>query len=248
MTDKRELRRERWQALRDAGAARFPGAAGRIPNFTGAEKAAERLAGTAPWKRARILKCNPDLPQRPVRVRALREGKRIYLAVPRLAEPRAFVELDPSWWEPDELWFASSIQGAFAMGRPVTLRQVEPIDLIVTGSVAVARDGARLGKGGGYSDLEYALLREAGAVGARTPIATTVHPTQVLRAGRIPMAAHDVALDLFVTPERTVSCRRAFRRPRGIRWKDLDDEKRAAIPVLARGRVTMGEPRAGRPS
>jgi 5-formyltetrahydrofolate cyclo-ligase len=42
--------------------------------------------------------------------------------------------------------------------------------------VAVNRQGARVGKGGGFSDLEFALLVEAGLVGTDTVVATTVHP------------------------------------------------------------------------
>lgn len=234
--DKHELRRRLWQALRTAGAARFPGAAGRIPNFTGAEAAAERLAAEKRWKRARVVKCNPDLPQRPVRHRALKEGKRIYLAVPKLAESKPFLLLDPARLDERQLWPASSIQGAFELGRPVPLKRMERVDLIVTGCVGAAPDGARLGKGGGYSDLEYALLREASLAGPRTPIATTIHDVQLVADGEIPMAPHDISLDLIVTPSRTVHCARHHRRPRGIDWKRLEPERRAAIPVLARGR------------
>lgn len=39
---------------------------------------------------------------------------------------------------------------------------MRPVDLIVCGTVAVNRRGVRVGKGGGYSDLEFALLVEAG--------------------------------------------------------------------------------------
>ena len=45
---KAELRNEIWSALRAAKATRFPGPEGRIPNFVGAEAAAERLRGTDP--------------------------------------------------------------------------------------------------------------------------------------------------------------------------------------------------------
>jgi hypothetical protein len=38
----------------------------------------------------------PDSPQRPVRLRALKEGKMVYMAVPRLRELECFIELDPS--------------------------------------------------------------------------------------------------------------------------------------------------------
>ena len=231
--DKRELREARWQTLREAGAARFPGARGRIPNFTGAEQAARRLACEHFWGRARVLKANPDMPQRTVRHLALQAGKRVYLAVPRLAAERPFLLLDPERLGPKMLWRASSLQGADELGRPVALDEMDPIDLVVCGSVAVAPDGSRLGKGGGYSDLEYGLLREAGHVTARTPIVTTVHPTQVVAAGLLPMEPHDVSLDGYATPDGFTRCERAFRRPRGILWQALDEEKRAAIPVLA---------------
>ena len=68
---KGSLREEVWAALRSAGVARFPGAEGRIPNFTGAEAAAELLRGTDAWAAAKTLKANPDSPQWPVRQRAL---------------------------------------------------------------------------------------------------------------------------------------------------------------------------------
>src|SRR5260370_42462592 len=49
---KAALRQEVWSAMRAAKVARFPGAAGRIPNFTGAEAAAERLRGLPAWQAA----------------------------------------------------------------------------------------------------------------------------------------------------------------------------------------------------
>ena len=51
------------------------------------------------------------------------------------------------------------------------------------------REGARVGKGGGYSDLEFALLAEAGLVGSAT-MATTAHPLQVLDED-LPETDHD---------------------------------------------------------
>jgi 5-formyltetrahydrofolate cyclo-ligase len=93
---KQEIREGVWQALKEAGAGRFPGIRGRIPNFVGAERAADRLCELDVWKGAKVLKCNPDSPQRPVRLRALKGGKIVYIAVPRLRELKCFIELDPS--------------------------------------------------------------------------------------------------------------------------------------------------------
>jgi 5-formyltetrahydrofolate cyclo-ligase len=212
-------------------AARFPGAQGRVPNFIGAEAAARHLTTLPEWHRARVLKCNPDAPQRPVRYAALQAGKVVYMAVPRLRELKPFIALDPALLGPSGLWPASSIRGAFAAGKPVGLEEMLPINLIVAGSVAVSRDGARLGKGGGYSDLEYALCRQAGLTHSDTPIVSTVHPTQVVSEGSIQMTAHDIALSWFATPEGLVETRRHYPAPRGILWDELG-EKLDEIPVL----------------
>ncbi len=93
---KAALRQEIWSAMSAARVARFPGAAGRIPNFTGAEAAAEQLRGTPAWQRASTLKANPDSAQLPVRQRALEDGKTVYMAVPRLSGPEPFFALDPA--------------------------------------------------------------------------------------------------------------------------------------------------------
>jgi 5-formyltetrahydrofolate cyclo-ligase len=229
--DKHALREEVWHAMTAQKAARFPGAQGRIPNFIGAEAAAQCLITLPEWRRARALKCNPDAPQRPVRYAALQAGKVVYMAVPRLREIKPFIALDPALLGPSGLWPASSIRGAFAVGKPVALGEMQPIDLIVAGSVAVSRDGARLGKGGGYSDLEYALCRQAGLVQAGTPIVSTVHPVQVVSESSIEMTAHDIALSWFATPEGVVETLRRYPSPEGILWDELG-EKLDEIPIL----------------
>lgn len=227
---KQQLRERVWEALRAHGAARFPGAEGRIPNFAGAEDAADRLARLPEWKKATVLKVNPDAPQLPVRRRALAEGKRVFMAVPRLTEERCFIELDPSHLG-REAKKAATIAGAGAMGRPVRIDQVPPLDLIVCGSVAVNRRGERVGKGGGYSDLEFGLLRQAGVVGLRTPVVTTVHSLQILDDD-IEMLPHDIPLDWIVTPDAAIKCEKHHAKPRGVYWDYLTREKISAIPVL----------------
>jgi 5-formyltetrahydrofolate cyclo-ligase len=229
---KAALRDEVWTRLEQAGVTRFPGARHRISNFVGAEAAAERLRTTAPWIAARTVKANPDSPQWPVRQRALEDGKTVYMAVPRLAEPDPFFLLDPEHLA-DTPRRASSIKGASASARTVPVAELDPVDLVVTGCVAVAEDGTRLGKGGGFSDLEAAIAAEAGLFGDGTVVVTTVHELQVLPAGAIPATDHDVRVDLVVTPDRVLTIPRATGRPPPrIRWEELTDDKLAAIPVL----------------
>ena len=210
--------------------ARFPGAKGRIPNFTGAEQCAELVGGLDVWKSSRYIKANPDSPQRAIRHLALKEGKTLYMAVPRLRELKCFVELDPSRLGKN-IYAASSIKGAFEFGRQVSVREMKPVDLILCGSVAVRRDGARVGKGGGYSDLEYAIASGLGILDSKTPIITTVHPLQIV-SNKIDLRPHDIPVDFIVTPGKVIATRTRIKRPKGILWNYLDDEKIAAIPLL----------------
>jgi 5-formyltetrahydrofolate cyclo-ligase len=231
---KAALRDEVWAALTAARAARFPGAAGRISNFVGAEAAAERLRSRPEWRDAATVKANPDSAQLPVRQRALEDGKTVYMAVPRLAEADPFFLLDPDHLA-DKPRTAASISGATRSARRVAVAELAPVDLVVTGCVAVGEDGARRGKGGGFADLEYALAAAAGLIGPGTVVVTTVHELQVRPAGAVPTTAHDVPMDLVVTPERVIDCR-GSRGPRprgGIHWSELTDEKIASIPLLA---------------
>lgn len=202
---------------------------GRIPNFVGAERAAERLAATPEWQSARVVKVNPDAPQLPVRMRALVEGKRLYSPVPRLAGELPFFELDAAQLDVSPRQ-AASIEGMARHGRQVALEQMAHIDLVVSGSVAVNREGVRIGKGGGYADLEFGLLAEAGLIDERTVLVTTVHPLQVLD-GDLPSTEHDFHVHRIVTPDHVIACPVAPQ-PRGIIWEDLDDDKIAAVPVL----------------
>jgi len=228
--DKQDIREHVWQALKEARVARFPGARGRIPNFTGAERAAERLSELDVWKRAKVLKCNPDSPQRPVRLRALREGKTVYMAVPRLRELNCFIELKPSELG-KHVTQASSIEGAFRLGRQVSPKSMRPIDLIICGTVAANRLGARIGKGGGYSDLEYGLAREARLVRRTTPIVTTIHDIQILDE-ELPVLPHDIPVDYIVTPTVVIETHTTLPRPKGIYWEYLPQEKLDEIPYL----------------
>jgi 5-formyltetrahydrofolate cyclo-ligase len=203
-TEKARLRRLVWQRLEAAGAARFPHGSGRIPNFEGATPAAQRLATLPEWQNARVLKCNPDYAQAPLRKLALRQGKLVYMAVPRLHGDKPFIVLDPAILGRNPAR-AATIAGAEKLGRPVAPEDMQPIDAVICGAVAVRPDGARLGKGGGFSDLELAVVRSLGLVTETTPVMTTVHSIQVLDEP-IPMLPHDIALTHFATPDAVYTC------------------------------------------
>jgi 5-formyltetrahydrofolate cyclo-ligase len=143
------------------------------------------------------------------------------MAVPRLREERPFVRLVNE----------ATIKGAMREGHPLAIADMKRVDLVVCGSVAVNRAGVRVGKGGGYSDLELALLIDAGLAGDETVIATTVHPLQLLDE-ELPETEHDFRVHLVVTPDEVVETRADKRAP-GILWHHLEETKIAAVPVLA---------------
>jgi 5-formyltetrahydrofolate cyclo-ligase len=215
------------------GVSRFPGAEGRIPNFAGAKLAAEKLTGHRLWKRAQVIKANPDSPQTHVRRAALEEGKTVIMAVPRLRDPHPFRLLEAKRLSKAAVKEAATIKGALRHGRVVAVDELPEIDFVLTGSVAVNLSGARVGKGGGFSDLEYGILIDAGKIDSHTTVATTVHPIQILRR-HLMVTEHDLPIDLIATPRAVIEVERQYERPRGILWDHLQPPQIREIPILER--------------
>jgi 5-formyltetrahydrofolate cyclo-ligase len=230
---KDQVRKAVWKAMDREGVSRFPGAEGRIPNFAGAKRAAERLAGHRVWKRAQVVKANPDSPQTHARRLALEQGKIVVMAVPRLGDLHPFRVLDPRKLSKAAIREAATIKGALRHGRVVALEEIPEIDFVLCGSVAVNLNGARLGKGGGFSDLEYGILIDTGKIDEHSVIATTVHPIQILREN-LQLTAHDLPVDLIATPRAVIEVENPYERPRGILWDHLQPPQIREIPVLER--------------
>ncbi len=230
---KDQVRGEVWKAMDREGVSRFPGAEGRVPNFAGAKLAAEKLAGHRAWKRAQVVKANPDSPQTHARRAALEEGKTLIMAVPRLRDAHPFRLLEPKKLSKKEIKEAATIKGALRHGRVVAVDDLPEIDLVLCGAVAVNLSGARAGKGGGFSDLEYGILIDAGKIDTHTTVATTVHPIQIVRQ-HVMMTAHDLPVDVIATPRAVLEVERQYERPRGILWDHLQPPQIREIPVLER--------------
>ena len=225
--EKQELRERVWRELERRGVVTFPKPArGRIPNFVGSGEAAARLRSLPVYTSAKTIFANPDAAQLAVRELALRDGKRLIMATPRLRE--GFIMLDPKTIKnPRE---AATIRGAFKYGRNVDIRNVK-VDLIVEGSVAVDLRGGRVGKGGGFGDIEVAILKEVDAAADVTPIVTTVNELQIVES--VPMTEHDMPVDFIITPERTIEVEHGYRKPPGIFWELLPPDAFKLMPILA---------------
>jgi 5-formyltetrahydrofolate cyclo-ligase len=193
---KQLLRIKIWNKLEAERIARFPlPCYGRIPNFEGSEEAALNVRHLDEWKNARVIFANPDYAQRKVREYALMDRKILIMASPRLKH--GFLLVNPG--EAKSEVFASTIKGASKFGRSVNPENMPKPELVFEGSVAVDENGHRLGKGGGYGDIEIQIIRKRFAI---VPIVTTVHEIQVVKA--VPFGEKDERVSIIVTPSRTI--------------------------------------------
>lgn len=231
---KDEMRNRIWGSLEAGGIAIGP-ARSHIPNFTGADLAAWRLTELPAWKAARNVKTNPDPAQYSLRLRALYEGKTLYCPVPELVQHAPYVRVDPAELRAKNITFelAASHQGYMFHGERIEFADVPPLDFCVFGSVAVTREGARTGKGGGFADLEAGILNELGKIGAATPLVTTVHSTQIVPADQIVMLEFDCWLDYVATEKELIATGSTHPRPKGIAWEHVQPDQYLSIPFLA---------------
>ncbi|MEZ0290116.1 MAG: 5-formyltetrahydrofolate cyclo-ligase [Sulfolobales archaeon] len=213
---KESIREEMWITLEARGVALFPKPVfNRIPNFVGSNDSARLISTLEVFKNARVVEVGPDRPQAGVRRLALEHGKILIVPSPRLRE--GLVLIDPSKHSTEEFSELVNIRTFMSRGEKIDPWDLPKIDLMVVGSVAVNFKGARVGKGGGFSDLEYAILREFNKVSEETPVVTNVHELQIIDRD-IPMEKHDLPVDLIVTPERVYKTKRIYRKPEGIYW------------------------------
>ncbi len=216
-----------WDRLQSEGVARFPFPPhNRIPNFAGAEEAAQRLLEDPIFASVKRIKANPDAPQLPLRALALEAGITVVVPTPRLRG--GFKELDASDIPDGEHRRAASLSHMDGYAQPVALEELVPVDLVVTGSVAVTRQGARCGKGEGYGDLEVAILQEL--CHDPVPVATTVHPLQIVE--RLPQDTTDLHLGRIATPDQTLDTGRDQPPVTRIDWGKLDEDRLDDMPVL----------------
>ncbi|XP_027357681.1 5-formyltetrahydrofolate cyclo-ligase-like protein COG0212 isoform X2 [Abrus precatorius] len=197
----------------------------RIPNFVGASLAADKVA--------QCVKVNPDSPQKQVRFLTLSDGKKLLTPQPRL-RTGFFSALESNMLTLDTMKEACTSVGVAKYGRPIGLDEKIKVDLIVIGSVAVdPSTGARLGKGEGFAELEYGMLRYMGAIDDSTPVVTSVHDCQLV--DDIPvekLLIHDVPVDIICTPTEVIFTHTSIPKPQGIYWDKLSPEKLGQIRVL----------------
>ncbi|KAJ3671423.1 hypothetical protein LUZ60_007502 [Juncus effusus] len=228
------IRKRVWDMMEKEGIARNPRPVHhRIPNFDGAASAAETLAQLEVFQKSSCVKVNPDSPQKQVRFLTLTGGKKLLTPQPRL-RTGFFSVLEAPAVPAGAILEACTSVGAAKYGKPINLDEKIKVDLIVIGSVAVDPvTGARLGKGEGFAELEYGMLRYMGSIDDSTMVVTTVHDRQLVDG--IPaekLLIHDVPVDIICTPTRIIFTNTKIPKPQGIYWEKLSPEKLGQIRIL----------------
>ncbi|MDL4843255.1 5-formyltetrahydrofolate cyclo-ligase [Aquibacillus rhizosphaerae] len=228
MVTKQEVREEKWKYLTDNKLGRFPfPLQNRIPNFKGAEKAAHFVTQMPEYQNAKVIKVNPDAPQLPIRAQILKDMKTLLVPTPRLKA--GFIIVKPAWVPTGEERRAASLSHIKSYGKEIALDEIPNIDLFFAGSVALNRDGRRIGKGEGYADREYAIIRELG--NPDIPVIGTIHSAQ-LTDKDIPIDPFDLTVDWIATEKELIKTDSPYKKPNGIQWDLVTEEELEAMPVL----------------
>lgn len=177
---------------------------------------------------------NSDRSQDPVKINAITDGKTLYYSVLKessgiFTKVKCAANADNAdkekSFKPEQLK---------ETGTDIMHDAAVPLDILVIGCVAVSRAGQRLGRGNGYVDLDFAVLKHTGAITERTLIVTTVHDEQVY--DELPadlFAEYDVTVDVIVTPTQIIRVQPKPQRPaKGILWHLLSQRRLEIVPAL----------------
>lgn len=232
---KSDIRNKIWNYLADNNLSVFPRPPHRrISNFKDADAAGDSITSLDVFKNAQVVRIDPDKPLEQIRFKTLEAGKSLLVPTPRLRNNVFSRIVPPADCGAKLLRGCASRQGVEEFSEPLDIDDKIHVDLVIVGCIAVSSKGWRIGKGGGLSDLEYAMMASLGVVDSKVPVVTMVHDCQVLDLKDDLFGSHDLPVDYIVTPTRVIECTGNLAKPKGIIWSLLKQDKLNHIPVLRR--------------
>ncbi|KAL1138187.1 hypothetical protein AAG570_009879 [Ranatra chinensis] len=230
---KQSIRVETWNKLQSANVLLFPiPCTYRIPRFIGEVEATQLLSELEVFKSAKVIKVALDKAHECMRHKVIEEGKDLIAGSPGLREAVFLHVKPPAGSNKSSIRMASSRAGINHLGTALVFNSEIKVDLIIVGSVAVDKTGRRIGKGEGFSDLEFSLLMKLGAISPDATIVTVVHDLQVYDT--LPdevFQPFDVPVDYIVTPTQVIEVSPRRSRP-NLMWHLLSNRRVNNIPVI----------------
>ncbi|XP_056384340.1 methenyltetrahydrofolate synthase domain-containing protein isoform X2 [Hyla sarda] len=231
--NKWDIRQKVWDYIELNNLADFPRPVHhRIPNFKASHQACQRVTSLKFFDQAKEIKVDPDKPLEGVRLAALQANKTLLVPTPRLRTGLFNRITPPPGASKEVLRICSTSQGVKDFSVPLGLDSAVQVDLVVVGSVAVSEKGWRIGKGEGFADMEYAMMKAMAAVTEQTIVVTVVHDCQVLNIPEDLMDDHDLTVDYILTPTRVIKTNCTRPKPQGIIWSKISREMMSKIPIL----------------
>ncbi len=198
---KQEIRGQIWEKMTEEEIAQFPlPCYGRIPNFVGVEEASKMIVKLPEFRKARFIFSAPDYVLHHIRELALENRKELLVATPQIQEFILMKDIPSRMVRK-----AVTIKGMYQFGSQIRLNQIHsPLDMFCQGSVAIDRKGNRLGKGKGYGDREFFLLKQEGIIDKETLVVTLVHEVQIMENFSNLVRAQDVKVQIALTPSEII--------------------------------------------
>ncbi|KAK3921293.1 Methenyltetrahydrofolate synthase domain-containing protein [Frankliniella fusca] len=234
---KATFRKETWTKLQAEGITTSTSIfLNRIPNFKGIEDAAQRFSETEEFLKAKSIAMNADKAQEKIQYHTVQAKKTLLIQIPLLIR-KGFVKAIkiPDDFPEDDIPKLTSRAAIGVHGKTVQLSEDRKVDIVVMGSIAVSKQGQRIGKGEGFADIEFAMMKKLGMLTPDTIVVTTVHDIQVYDS--LPeelFKDHDVYVDLIVTPTQVI---RVSPNPDrfekyGLNWSLLSSRRLKIFPIL----------------
>lgn len=208
-----------------------------ITDFRDSAAATARLVELPEWQRAQRVFITPDNSTQLLRELAIRQDKEMIMTTFGIRRGSVRVTRDGVPAGQEE--FAATLTGMEKFGRRLAtiadLKAAGPLDLMVTGALAVSRaHGGRAGKGAGWFDAEWGIWGSLDLITPETPVIGIVHDLQVVPQA-FSLDPWDCHMTVIVTPSETIRVPR-FTQPHGVLWDCIVSPAQmrwlAAIPYM----------------
>lgn len=231
---KASIRKDTWSKLKADNVVTGTIYLNRIPYFKGSDEAAQRFAETEEFQKAKSICINADKAQESVQYLTVQAKKTLLIQIPLFIRKGLVKCIQvPDDLPDDEIQKLTTRTAIGEHGKVVALNDERKVDIVVMGSIAVSKQGQRIGKGEGFADIEYAMMQKQGMLTPDTIVVTTVHDSQVFDT--LPeelFKEHDVGVNLIITPTQVIRVSPNPPKSSGLNWSLLSNRRLKIFPIL----------------
>ncbi|KAI3389230.1 hypothetical protein SNEBB_007779 [Seison nebaliae] len=201
----------------------------------------DKLREFSLFQNAVNIKCDPDIAFCDTRQLILMQGKKLFVPLSKKKKGLLYqLEIaEGAGRTRGYLKYLSSLSGMNTLSKYVPDEKIPKLDMVIVGSIGVDEQGNQIGKGGGFSDLEYCILREYNIIDERTCIVGMVNENQIYE-GYIShhlITPHDILLDYIITPQRIIKTKPIRPKPSKIIWNEISRQQIGRMFLLSKLRL-----------